>query len=114
MHAADEDCGPDERTKRLEKAVFRHNADSSARLLTIGRRCAGYRGDPQVIGLLLQFRHQWRQETCSFSDPVLRSGSFVMRMIAFLAVLSVALLPLGGCFFHHNQAVEAQPLPPLK
>jgi hypothetical protein len=37
-----------------------------------------------------------------------------MRMIATLAVLSVALTPLGGCFFHHNQAVVAQPLPPLK
>lgn len=37
-----------------------------------------------------------------------------MRMIAVLAVLSVALLPLGGCFFHHNQASTAQPLPPLK
>jgi len=36
-----------------------------------------------------------------------------MRVIAVLAVLSVAL-PLGGCFFHHNQAVVAQPLPPLK
>ena len=38
----------------------------------------------------------------------------VMRMIAVLAVLLVALLPLGGCFFHHNQAVVAQPLRPLK
>jgi len=37
-----------------------------------------------------------------------------MRMIAVLAVLSVALMRLGGCFFHHNQAVVAQPLPPLK
>jgi hypothetical protein len=37
-----------------------------------------------------------------------------MRMFAVLAVLAVALLPLGGCFFHHNQAVGAQPLPPLK
>jgi hypothetical protein len=37
-----------------------------------------------------------------------------MRMIAILAVLSVASVPLGGCFFHHNQAVVAQPLPPLK
>jgi hypothetical protein len=36
-----------------------------------------------------------------------------MRMIAILAVLSVFLAPLGGCF-HHNQAVAAQPLPPLK
>jgi len=37
-----------------------------------------------------------------------------MRMIAVLAVLSVALMPLGGCFFHHNQAVATQPRPPLK
>jgi hypothetical protein len=35
-------------------------------------------------------------------------------MIAVLALLSEALTPLGGCFFHHNQAVVAQPLPPLK
>jgi hypothetical protein len=35
-------------------------------------------------------------------------------MIAVLVVLSAALTPLGGCFFHHNQAVVAQPLPPLK
>ena len=56
MHAADKGCGPDKRTKRLGKVVFRNNADSSARLLTIGERCGGYRGDPQVIGLLLQFR----------------------------------------------------------
>jgi hypothetical protein len=41
-------------------------------------------------------------------------GLLVMRVIAVLAALSVALLPLGGCFFHHNQAVVAQPLPPLK
>jgi len=37
-----------------------------------------------------------------------------MRMIAVLAVLSVALMPLGGCFFHHNQAVVTHQLPPLK
>ena len=37
-----------------------------------------------------------------------------MRMIAILAVLAVASVPLGGCFFHHNQAVVTQPLPPLK
>jgi hypothetical protein len=36
-----------------------------------------------------------------------------MRMIAFLAVLSVAVA-LGGCFFHHNQAVVSETLPPLK
>jgi hypothetical protein len=35
-------------------------------------------------------------------------------MIAVLALFSAALTPLGGCFFHHNQAVVAQPLPPLK
>lgn len=37
----------------------------------------------------------------------------VMRIIAVLAVL-LAPVALGGCFFHHNQAVVAQPLPPLK
>jgi hypothetical protein len=37
-----------------------------------------------------------------------------MRTIAMLAVLLVASVPLGGCFFHHNQAVETQQLPPLK
>jgi hypothetical protein len=38
----------------------------------------------------------------------------VMRVIAILAVLLVSVA-LGGCFFfHHNQAVVAQPLPPLK
>jgi hypothetical protein len=45
---------------------------------------------------------------------VLRLKDLVMRMIAVLAVLSMALVPLGGCFFHHNQAVVTQPLPPLK
>jgi hypothetical protein len=28
-------------------------------------------------------------------------------MIATLAVLSVALVSLGGCFFHHNQACSS-------
>jgi len=37
----------------------------------------------------------------------------VMRVIVILAVL-LAPMVLGGCFFHHNQAVVAQPLPPLK
>ena len=37
----------------------------------------------------------------------------VMRVIVILAVL-LAPMALGGCFFHHNQAVVAQPLPPLK
>ena len=64
--------------------------------------------------MLLQFRHQWRPETCSSRSSSLRSKEHVMRMIAVLAVLSVALMPLGGCFFHLNQAVVAQPLPPLK
>lgn len=37
-----------------------------------------------------------------------------MRVIAVLAVLA-ASVTLGGCFFHHNQAiVQPQPLPPLK
>jgi hypothetical protein len=37
-----------------------------------------------------------------------------MRLIAVLAVLT-ASFALGGCFFHHNQAIVApQPLPPLK
>jgi hypothetical protein len=38
-----------------------------------------------------------------------------MRVIAVLAVLA-ASWTLGGCFFHHNQAVivEPQNLPPLK
>jgi len=31
------------------------------------------------------------------------------------ALLAIGVLrALGGCFFHHNQAVVAQPLPPLK
>jgi hypothetical protein len=37
----------------------------------------------------------------------------VMRIIAFLAALS-ACVALGGCFFHHNQAVVSETLPPLK
>ena len=37
-----------------------------------------------------------------------------MRMIAILAVFSVAVMPLGGCFFHYNQAVVTHQLPPLK
>jgi hypothetical protein len=36
-----------------------------------------------------------------------------MRIIALLAVLSVCVA-LGGCFFHHNQAVVTETLPPLK
>ena len=36
-----------------------------------------------------------------------------MRVIVILTVLT-APVALGGCFFHHNQAVVAQPLPPLK
>jgi hypothetical protein len=36
-----------------------------------------------------------------------------MRLIAILAVLMTSVA-LGGCFFHHNQAVVAEPLPPLK
>lgn len=38
-----------------------------------------------------------------------------MRLIAVLAVLA-ASFTLGGCFFHHNQAVivEPQRLPALK
>jgi hypothetical protein len=38
-----------------------------------------------------------------------------MRLIAVLAVLT-ASFTLGGCFFHHNEAVMVapQPLPPLK
>ena len=40
-------------------------------------------------------------------------GGFVMRIIAFLAALS-ACVALGGCFFHHNQAVVTETLPPLK
>ena len=54
-----------------------------------------------------------RKRAC-LAAVVLRNGGFVMRMIAILAVLSVAFMPLGGCFFHHNQAVVTQPLPPLK
>jgi hypothetical protein len=68
----------------------------------------------KVILLLLQFRNQSGLQTCFLGNVVLRSGGLVMRMIAMMAVLSVALVPLGGCFFHHNQAVVAQPLPPLK
>jgi hypothetical protein len=36
-----------------------------------------------------------------------------MRLIAVLAVL-MASCTLGGCFFHHNQAVVTETLPPLK
>jgi hypothetical protein len=71
----------------------------------------------QVIPSRLQFRHQSGPETClsrPLSVVVLRLRDLVMRLIAVLAVLSMALLPLGGCFFHHNQAVVTQPLPPLK
>jgi hypothetical protein len=65
MRAADEDCCRYKRTKRLKKAIFRHDADSSARRLTNGEQSSFYHRNPQVIGLLLQFRHQWRQKTCS-------------------------------------------------
>ena len=46
---------------------------------------------------------------------VLLGASMRMRLIAVLAVLT-ASFTLGGCFFHHNQAVMVapQPLPPLK
>jgi hypothetical protein len=35
-----------------------------------------------------------------------------MRLIAVVAIL-MALIPLGGCF-HHHQATVAEQLPPLK
>jgi hypothetical protein len=74
---------------------------------------------------LWQFRHhfpaqmwfQWRPYSSRFSSAyrVLLGASMRMRMIAVLAVLT-ASFALGGCFFHHNQAVmvESQRLPPLK
>jgi hypothetical protein len=71
----------------------------------------------QLRVLLLQFGHQFKCKTWLndyVSELVLRIGGACMRMIAILAVLSVGLMPLGGCFFHHQQAVVAQPLRPLK
>jgi hypothetical protein len=37
-----------------------------------------------------------------------------MRVIAIVLAVLLAPVALGGCFFHHNQAVVTQPLPPLK
>ena len=74
---------------------------------------------------LWQFRHhfpaqiwfQWRLYSSRFSSAyrVLLGASMRMRLIAVLAVLT-ASFTLGGCFFHHNQAVMVEPqrLPPLK
>ena len=45
MRAADEDCCRYKRTKRLKKAIFRHDADSSARRLTNGEQRSSYRYD---------------------------------------------------------------------
>jgi len=54
---------------------------------------------------------------CSSSEYEYASkgASMRMRLIAVLAVL-MASFTLGGCFFHHNQAVMTEPeaLPPLK
>lgn len=38
-----------------------------------------------------------------------------MRILAVVAALAT-FVALGGCFFHHNQAVAVEPvaLPPLK
>lgn len=35
-----------------------------------------------------------------------------MRTVLVLAMLAAASTMLGGCF-HHNQAVYAEPLPPM-
>jgi hypothetical protein len=90
MHAADKGCGPDKRTKRHE--VIGETRKSLVCCCNFATNGGGKRA-LLAIGVLREF---------------------VMRMIAILAVFSVALTPLGGCFFHHNQAVVAQPLPPLK
>ena len=55
MRAADEDCCRYKRTKRLKKAIFRHDADSSARRLTNGEQSCFYRHDPQVVGCCCNF-----------------------------------------------------------
>jgi predicted small integral membrane protein len=83
--------------------------------------------DPGIhwIGLessctLWQFRHQfcfgmWFQWRLFFSEYEYKGASMRVRLIAVLAVL-MASFTLGGCFFHHNQTVMAEPdaLPPLK
>ncbi|MGE5261132.1 MAG: hypothetical protein ACM3MH_09685 [Actinomycetota bacterium] len=35
-----------------------------------------------------------------------------MRTIMVLAVIAVASVALGGCFFHHNQQAYVTELPP--
>jgi hypothetical protein len=62
---------------------------------------------------LLQIRHQNYGAACFDARVCLRNGGVVMRIIAFLASLS-GCVALGACFFHHNQAVVSETLPPLK
>jgi hypothetical protein len=63
--------------------------------------------------LALQIRHQNYGAACFDAWSVCVTRGLVMRIIAFLAALS-ACVALGGCFFHHNQAVVTETLPPLK
>jgi uncharacterized protein HemX len=37
-----------------------------------------------------------------------------MRILVVMAITLAAAMGLGGCFWHHQQAVVTQPAPPLK
>ena len=37
-----------------------------------------------------------------------------MRIFVAFVIITAAAIGLGGCFWHHQQAVVSEPAPPLK
>jgi hypothetical protein len=58
--------------------------------------------------------HATAARTSRFSEVLGRNEGNQMRIFLAFAITMAAAIGLGGCFWHHQQAVVTQPAPPLK